>query len=442
MATSATTATQREKDTGRRRMGRSYEVFTQRATNDLKHTSQRKHSKKKKEKSKGNPPMAKASFSSAAAKSMDQRLRKRAVTDLAPRLVDVFANSEYGATHIVRDMKNKKKKWLRELTIRRCADDLLSYVLQYVTVEDFTAQVLDAHPIPISPELLTIICAYVSPGCMRVNMKFGSSKEAFGASTTFAGAIASQPMATFAPGFGVNKLCFTKNKKGRRNSQQCSQYYPISHMILFLWFRTQLPDGYTTTIDNPRCYITILLNCWSRLHGGKHNRERKTIGHNNHDTLVTHCGQFSGGHFVCHLTSEEKAAVGNIGAVGTCANTGGSVTVDCDFYHWGASTFVPSTGTLSGTHKGVGASKLYTVSAKNVVLATTSNKVHGACDFVLDTEQCVNPCKFTVVCAVRGSNKPTASPSAKNVLAVFSKGFRVNDTRRPQVKIKRVTMNK
>ena len=426
-------------------MGNSYSHHTKEKAHDFRHKSQRS----RKDDGKRNVSLALPKFRSVAAKSFDQYQRKKMMKDMAPRLVQVYQANQFGHSHLKRDMDNKQKKWLKELSPLKCARDFLDYVLKWISIDEFSQQVLDQTK-PISPTLLTVVCAYASPGTMRADMKWGNSKNPLGASTTFAGAIANQPMATFSSGFGVNKIHYTKkelekeeHERQRKNSIENSMYYPIAHMILFMWFHTQLPDTYHSTLSDPQCYISILLNCWSRLHGGVGNRERKKIGTNNHDTLVTHCGQFSGGHFLIHLNQQQVAAVGNIGALGTCPPTvAADVTVDVDRYHWGSPAYVPTEGPLAGTAAGVAADKLFAVSAQNVVLGTSSNFVHGASDFILDTERCPYPCKFTVVCAVRASKKPGPSPTNNNAVAVFSQGQRLTGLGRPQVVVKRVAFTK
>ena len=267
---------------------------------------------------------------------------------------------------------------------------------------------------------------------MRVDMAV-KTQDAHGPSTTFAGESASQPMMSFATGHGIGKWHFDPHTHKRKNSQQASMYYPFVHMVLHRWFATQLPDEYMKMLQHPQFYVTVLLNCWSRIHGGQHKPETKIAVVNGHDTCVSHLGQFSGGHFLAHLSSSQVKAAKGVGAKGKCVSAGeGEVVVNCNYYEWGAPDFVPPAGDpLSDTANGVPATAMYAVSAQNVVLATSSAIVHGSSDMVLDTANSLNPAKFTVVGAVRGSPQDNMYPADKDAIAIYSNKIRVHSPERP-----------
>ena len=423
-----------------RRMKRAYRTYIKRKAWDFRHSRQTR-SKAANVAPRNDPVFQMATFSSSATRAEDQRVRKATAKKLVPQLVKVYKTDHFGENHIQRDLKDPKKKWLQKLTLEVCAADLLDHVLKWVRPEQFVAEVITQSK-KMSPLLLTVICAYVAPGIMRTEVNFGSSKTAPQPSAKFAGVLATQPMGTFASGFGVAKVHYTQGRRRKRkNSQEASMYYPLVHMLMFRWFASQLTSEYMAALQHDQAYITVLLNCWSRLHGGSHNRENKIPIVNGHDSLVTHVGQFFGGHFITRLTPAQVVGVGGVGQLGKCVRSSNEdLCVDCSHYEWGSPEFVPTTGDLAESFGGVAAGKMYTVSARNVVLATTSNNVHGSTDFVLDTAGSMNPAKFTVVCSVRGSGKGKAFPDDKDTVAVFSNGNRVNHHRRPQMPpIRRLT---
>jgi hypothetical protein len=175
------------------------------------------------------------------------------------------------------------------------------------------------------------------------------------------------PVATFSPAWGVQK---TAGAEG----QIISMAWPLVHMCVYVFYASNLPKEFEKLLLNKRSYISILLNCFTKVHGGEHHVEHKAHLIHGWDSVVTHIGSGECFNFIQRLTKEEAKAVGNIGSMGAPrlpypnANT-----IVSDRYEYGQPTYCPTDLLDQGTDA-VPASEMYHVSAQNVFVCQSSTR--------------------------------------------------------------------
>ena len=179
------------------------------------------------------------------------------------------------------------------------------------------------------------------------------------------------PTATFSPGFGVSKSNNTPQ------AQHLSMQWPIVHMCLYVYYWSQLPTTkeYTDLLLNDRSYVTILLNCFTLIHGGENHVERKRHLIHGWDSMVSHVGSVENGVFVQRLTTDEVNAVGAIGQLGSPlpAQQGGRVVI-ADGYKYSNPDYAPDDFAKKYGTEVVPAKEMFHCSAQNVILCQSSTR--------------------------------------------------------------------
>eukprot|EP00946_MAST-07B_sp_MAST-7B-sp1_P004757 g4757.t1 len=399
--------------------------------------------------------IARPNFGTRKAEVQSRHTRNIAVQLLLEPLIACYTKDHGKMT---RGGIGRKKNSRDLVTIREAAQAFLEYMLKYIRPFRLRAEVITRNEL-LSPETLEVALTYCGPRSLRCQMDYGSKGTGDTCHATAASQFGplNQPMMTFSSAGGTPKF-ISPNKP----CQQATRQYPFVHILCFLWFEQQLPSEYNRFLTEHRAYICVLTNAFSQIHGGPRNPEKKRQVAGGWDSFTSHIGPFEGGHFVLrvnpHLEPGVAAAAAQVGARADApvAPYAGSAVVTSEHFGYGTKKgkidgvkCMVSQGPRHGTNDDLvefgeapPASAFYAVSAQNAVVALNSARLHGSCDHILCSRMSINPCKWTLVAALKGA-RTDASPEPSDAVAVFAKGVRLYTTARDKRKnIARVRYDK